>query len=451
MKIDINKYVPAFLSMIVALCITLAVRLILPNPDNGNVYNQTEELPLPEIPFAAKKENNNADDAFVLITTKNINQWEKISASDVTWKKWPREAISVSFIAKDSKDNMLNDSGTYSAVLNMLAKYPIVKGVPITMSVLARKREVEKETKTSTYNGPSEEQIRANVEKELTAKFRREEHNRKMKEEEERRKQEELERLNRIKEGASIATIQIDQKSAPPAYFVKVGDYVDLKFHSQRDNKSKVFTNLKVLAVNGIREDEPNIESIKNIGNTIVSTVLVEGDEEVISSIVEQLNHTPNAILNVKNQDAARKEVNSKPTKKEIINKKSIDAVITKNIKSTSGVVKTAGGKPKVSNAHEVERIIKMNNLTTPKVNKPAKEKNVLKDTGFLKSLLGDGSKLNVPSFGGNLAEAKNNKNEIRIIKKMTETTESFDENGEKIDSFQDGGKFPIQGRKDSF
>lgn len=451
MKIDINKYVPAFLSMIVALCITLAVRLILPNSDDGSMYTQTEELPLPEIPFAEKKENNNVDDAFVLITTKNINQWEKITPSDVTWKKWPREAISASFIAKDSKDNMLNDSGTYSAVLNMLTKYPIVKGVPITMSVLTRKRDIEREVKSSTYNGPSEEQIRANVEKELTAKFRREERERKVKEEEEKRKKKELERLNRIKEGEGVVTVQIDQRSAPPAYFVKIGDYVDLKFHNQRYNSLKVFKNLKILAVNGVRESETNIDSIKNIGNTTVNTVLVEGDEDVIASIIEQFNHTPNAILKVKNQDLARKEVSAKPTKKEIINKKSIDEVIMKNIKSVPSVVKKAGSQPKVSNADEVERIIKMNNITTPKTNRPAEEKNGIKGTGFLKNLIGDGLKLNVPSFGNNLAEAKSYKNEIRIMKKMTETTESFDENGDRIEDSADGEKFQSQKQRNSF
>lgn len=438
MNIDVNnKYVPAFLAMIVALCITLMVRMILPSSDE-NMYTKTEELPLPEIPFAEKNiEKNN--DAFVLITTKNIGQWEKITSSDVTWKKWPREAISASFIAKDSKDNMLNDGGTYSSVLNMLAKFPIVKGVPITMSVLARKREIEKSEKTGTYTGPSEAQIRANVEKELREKFRQETRNAKLKEEEQKRRLAELEKQNKVKPGTGIVTVQIDQRSAPPAYFLKVGDYVDLKFSNYgRDGVSsyRIFENLKVISINGSRENNSSIENVKNVVDVTIRNLVVEGNEEDIADIISQIDKSQTAILIVKNQEDAQKEIASKMVKNRYsLNKTMINKVIANTIADTEK------SKENITNSSEVNRIINLNNMFNSHVDNKQiinRDEKAISNSGFLNNFLKFEAHSSISDNKNKNISNSNPKSEIKIYRKFKESTVQFDANGNIIEANSD-------------
>ena len=144
MSFKFNKSFPMMVACGAAFGITLILRMILPTPEKIQQY-ASNDLPLPDIPFK-EKEQKAEKDTYVLVAIRDIGQYEKISSNAITWKKWPREGITASFIAKDSDGNMLNSNHSYSNILTMFAKFPISKGTPISISGLSRKRFDEKAT-----------------------------------------------------------------------------------------------------------------------------------------------------------------------------------------------------------------------------------------------------------------------------------------------------------------
>ena len=157
----------------------------------------------------------------MLVALKDIKQFEKITSQTVTWKKWPREGISASFIAKDSDGNMLNTNYTYSNVINLFSKFPIVKGTPVTMTMLSRKRQ---ETDEAKKLAAVKRTLRKKIEKEVTQKMTRA-FEQKLKDETDAiKKNDIIVKKDKVKSGMGIVTVLIDQRSMASSGFLNIGD-----------------------------------------------------------------------------------------------------------------------------------------------------------------------------------------------------------------------------------
>ncbi len=448
MKFDTNKYIPFFLSIIVALCVTMFVRILIPNSDI--TLSQSEELALPDIPFV-DKDSRNIDEYFVLVTTRKIEQWEKIGSSTVMWKKWPKEAITANFIAKDKNDNALNDAGSYSSVINMYAKFPIEKGVPITMSSLSRKmEEVKKRAKNDEISAEDLAKIRASITKEITEKFQRREREALIAKEEEERKLKIASLENRIKKGEGIANVSIDQKTAPPCYFLKIGDLIDLRFNDR--GRPIVFENLSVLAINGSRENTSNNFTNNILNNQNVNTLLVAGDKNVINDLLLAIQSYPNPILKLKNQEEAiiqeakKEKLEEKNVKDTALNNEILKEIkITQNNNNSTqskNINEPESNKDKIidinslfhlntklsDNSNEKNRILNINNFDYKKNDEQIEEDRFSKI--LQKNIFSD---LNDQSEQSKtIVDASDNS--IKILKKTTISTVNFDEDGEVID-----------------
>ncbi len=448
MKFDTNKYIPFFLSIVVALCVTMFVRILIPSSDITLL--QSEELALPDIPFV-DKDSRNIDEYFVLVTTRKIEQWEKIGSSTVMWKKWPKEAITANFIAKDKNDNALNDAGSYSSVINMYAKFPIEKGVPITMSSLSRKmEEVKKQAKNDEISAEDLAKIRASITKEVTEKFQKRERDALIAKEEEERKLKIASLENRIKKGEGIANVSIDQKTAPPCYFLKIGDLIDLHFNDR--GRPIVFENLSVLAINGSRENISNNFTNTVLHNQNVNTLLVEGDKNVINDLLLAIHSYPNPILKLKNQEEAiiqeakKEKLEEKNVKDAALNNEILKEIkITQNNNNSTqskDINEPESNKDKIidinslfhlntkfsDNSNKKNRILNINNFDYQKNDEQIEEdrfSKILQKNIF--SCLNDQSEQSKT-----IADASDNS--IKILKKTTISTVNFDEDGEVID-----------------
>ena len=449
MKFDTNKYIPFFLSIIVALCVTMFVRILIPNSDI--TLSQSEELALPDIPFV-DKDSRNIDEYFVLVTTRKIEQWEKIGSSTVMWKKWPREAITANFIAKDKNDNALNDAGSYSSVINMYAKFPIEKGVPITMSSLSRKmEEVKQQAKNDEISAEDLAKIRASITKEVTEKFQKREREALIAKEEEERRMKIASLENRIKKGEGIANVSIDQKTAPPCYFLKIGDLIDLRFNDR--GRPILFENLRVLAINGSKENLYDNFANTVIHNQNVNTLLVEGDKNVIDELLLAIQSYPNPILKLKNQeeaiiqDAENEKLEEQNIKDVALNNEILKAIkITPNTNNnytqSKNITEQESNKDKIidinslfhlntkvsDNSNEKNRILNINNFDYKKNYEQIEEDRFSKI--LQKNIFSD---LNDQSEQSKtIVDASDNS--IKILKKTTISTVNFDEDGEIID-----------------
>lgn len=451
MKFDINKYIPFFLSVIVALCVTMFVRILIPSSDIN--LSNSEELSLPEIPFVDKNAKN-VDEYFVLVTTKKIDQWEKIGSSAVMWKKWPKEAITANFIAKDKHDNALNDAGSYSAVINMYAKFPIEKGVPITMSSLSRKmEEVKKIEKNDGISAEDLAKIRESITREVTEKFQRREREMLIAKEDEERKMKIAALENRVKKGVGIANVNIDQRTAPPSYFLKIGDLVDLHFYDK--GRPVIFENLRVLAINGSRENVS--QSLANVVsmNQNVNSLLVEGKGDLINDLLVAIHSYANPILKLKNQEEAivqeaEAEKNAEQGKTELL----LNNDVLREIKITSQTSSNNNDEDKAGTEikQNKDKIIDINSLFN--FNNTVTDKNDVKNRIFnLDNLIYKENDENPEEdrfskilhknvFSGlhdKNTQSKNivdvSDNSIKILKKTTVSTVQFDEDGEVIDA----------------
>lgn len=307
MNKNFNKYIPVLFACIAAFVITLLIRVLLPTSDN--VQYSGNELPLPNIPFINKDEKKEKD-TFVLIAMKDIKQNEKILHQSVTWKKWPREAISSSFIAKDADGTMLNSNYAYSNVINLYAKYPISKGTPLSVSGLSRKKTV---SSRKALTAAAEKELRETIEKELRNEIKTEyeNKNKKAKEAEKRRQIEAA--GDKVKSGMSVITVPIDQRSIASKGFLQIGDRVDLLYPLNNAAKTfKKFVNVIIVEIDGKKV----FTSIDNIQNSIPKNVTVEVKSQYAEDLIREVSSGKQAVILVKNQrDVMREEVDANSAK----------------------------------------------------------------------------------------------------------------------------------------
>lgn len=300
MNTNFNKYIPVLFACVAAFVITLLIRVLIPT--SNNVQYSGNELPLPNIPFVNKEEKKEKD-TFVLIAMKDIKQNEKILHQSVTWKKWPRDAISSSFIAKDADGTMLNSNYAYSNVINLYAKYPISKGTPLSVSGLSRKKNVYSR---KALTAAAEKQLRENIEKELRDEIKTEYENKNKKAKEAERRRQIEAAGDKVKSGMSVITVPIDQRSIASKGFLQIGDRVDLLYPMNNASKTfKKFINVIVVEIDGKR----TFTSIDSIQNSIPTNVTVEVKSQYAEDLIREVSSGKHAVILVKNQkDVMREE-----------------------------------------------------------------------------------------------------------------------------------------------
>lgn len=322
-----SKLIPISLACVVAFFITLGVRFIIPTSGGGNVNEKN--LPMPEIPFIDKRAKQEKD-LFILIALNDIKQHEKVLSRSVTWKKWPKEAISSSFIAKDSDGNMLNSSYSYSNVINLFAKYPIAKGTPITMEMLSRKKVDQDGAKRQL--AASERAIRKQLEKELTEKFTKE-FNEKLEVEKEVMKRKNIElSAEKVKSGMSVITVPIDQRSIASKDFLRIGDRIDL-LYPNRNNHGEFsrFINVKILEIDGSNSES----ALNRIGNSIPRNITVEIEKQHIENLIKHISTGQLAVLLVKNQKDIRREQFAQSMAKNLLQRRENERIRQKLVRDS--------------------------------------------------------------------------------------------------------------------
>ena len=362
MNMKFNNSFPWLMACIAAFIITLLIRLMLPTTEN--VQYSANNLRMPDIPFLEKDAKKNRD-SYVLVALKDIKQYEKITSQTVTWKKWPKEGISASFIAKDADGNMLNSSYTYSNVINLFAKFPIVKGTPVTMTMLSRKRQEGDEAKKLAAMKRS---LRKKIEKEVNQKISKE-FEQKLKDETDAiRKNDIMISKDKVKSGMGVVTVPIDQRSIASNGFLNIGDRVDLLYPSKSNNKQNFikFKNVKILEIDGKRD----ISAIDKIQNAIPRNITVEIENAFIEALLKQVTDGHQAIILVKNQhDVVREEIASNPIEK-LLEERKKNNYINEFMKHT--VLATSENKPQntLPPKKEDNRILKFAINTFNSVNK---------------------------------------------------------------------------------
>lgn len=298
MNFKFNKSIPSILACIVAFIITLIIKSILPSSKTELAGN---DLPLPDIPFQ-EKDKKKEKDHFVLIALRDIKQYEKVSAQAVTWKKWPKDAISVQFIAKDADGNMLNSNLSYSNVINLYTKYPITKGTPITMNVLSRKRnDKAKKSKMSAIEKAIRQEVETKVRNELSKDF-----DKKLADEKATMKKNSLDASrNSVTSGMSVISVPIDQRSITSKEFLRIGDRVDLLFSANKKSGSFIkFRNVKLLEIDG------KTDIVEKIQDTPPKSITVEISSNHAEDLLKQVGSGKSAVIIVKNQkDITREEL----------------------------------------------------------------------------------------------------------------------------------------------
>lgn len=338
MSLKFKKSFPIIVACVAAFGITLVLRVILPTPEKIQQY-ATNDLPLPNIPFKAKEQKTEKD-TFVLVAMRDIGQYEKISSQAITWKKWPREGISASFIAKDSDGNMLNSNHSYSNILTLFAKYPISKGTPISISGLSRKKFDEK-AKMADMEKSLRKTIEKEVRKEMTTEYKK-----KLEHEKENMRKSNIDKArNKVRSGMSILTVQIDQRSIASKEFIRVGDRVDLLYNE--NSHFKKFKNVKILEIDG--KDASALLNNAQVG--IPKNITIEVEHAKAEELLKYISSGRQAILMVKNQKDVIREAIGSNSVKDLISKKEDEKRRQKFIKETTMSSLNYGNKDETKNA----------------------------------------------------------------------------------------------------
>ncbi|MDR0753478.1 MAG: SAF domain-containing protein [Holosporaceae bacterium] len=202
---------PIIIAVGVALVITGLVRWIKFGSLTSDQENRTKkELSMPDIPLMARNTKKTLGDQ-VLVVTNAIKKDTKITIKDLTWKKWPKDAIQPYFIARDRGGAPLNNKSDYKDAMNMWAVSDIPTGVPLSMNML-------------TNADP----------KSIEEKKRREEEERRKKEEEEKKKLQQEKDYTFIAKGMRAITFPVDQRSASSSSMLHPENLVDVLIIAMR-------------------------------------------------------------------------------------------------------------------------------------------------------------------------------------------------------------------------
>ncbi|MDR2781781.1 MAG: hypothetical protein LBB21_05020 [Holosporaceae bacterium] len=282
---------PVLIASGVALVITGIVRVLIPGV-NSNILSSSaskkqtiDDVSMPDIPLMVK-ETKKEKEGQVLVTSEDIKSGSKIVIKNLTWKKWPQNAIQPYFIAKDGQGVAVNNKADYNNALKMWAASDIPSGIPLTMRMLINEDPKKKE----------------------------EEARKKREKEEARKKQEELEKKRKdstLRKGMRAVSVPIDQKSSVSGGMLNPGDRVDVLITDQRSGGTRIFkyTALKVLAIDGVSkiEDKPKKKINGNLlggsvgGLLLPKNITLEVKEDVVEDMLRRLGNN-GVTLSLRNQ-----------------------------------------------------------------------------------------------------------------------------------------------------
>ncbi|MDR1560938.1 MAG: SAF domain-containing protein, partial [Holosporaceae bacterium] len=223
---DKNNILPIIIAFVVAFAITALFRWLAPANTGNNQHIAKKEVSLPDIPLLVKEIKKTAD-VQVIIVARDIKKNERITLDNITWKKWPHDALQPYFIAKDEKGNALNNSADYANCLEMWAANDIQAGIPLSTRLLTKEDPRKK--------AEEEKKKKAAAEKKKQAEQKKKE-------------------ASIIRKGMRAITFSIDQRSASSSSLMSPGDIVDVLILEPKGDKIKThkYKALKILAIDGI-------------------------------------------------------------------------------------------------------------------------------------------------------------------------------------------------------
>lgn len=280
---------PVIIASVVALLITIVVRLLLP----GGTFIQRKEpqqseISIPKIPLIMKSDVKK--EVQVLFVSTKITKGSKVKENQLSWKKWPEEALQPYFIAKTEKGTALNNGADYSNALKMWAISDIPVGVPLTMQMLTNEDPVKK----------AEAALKAKKEKEAKEAAIKAAQQKKIEEEKSK---------HIIGKGMRAVTFNVNQQSAVSTSMMAVGDYVDIIIMQPHNGKNVThkYSALKILAIDGIAEvkstQKSMIESLGTINNIFSPrNITLEVRSDFVNAMLEQAGSN-GVIVSLRNQD----------------------------------------------------------------------------------------------------------------------------------------------------
>ncbi|MDR0631740.1 MAG: hypothetical protein LBF54_00635 [Holosporaceae bacterium] len=277
---------PMIIASGIALVVTGIVRLLISEDSDTSDKSQIvqKELSMPDIPLMVKQ-TKKGNEGQILMVSKDIKKDSKIVLDNLTWKRWPNNAMQPYFIAKDESGTALNNGADYDNALKMWAISDIPAGVPLTMRML-------------TNENPEQ-------------KRKKEEEEKKKKEEQEQIKKEGEKKTSQlIKKGMRAVTFAIDQKSANSSSMLSPGDFVDVLIMEQMAEKVKThkYKALRILAIDGMTsfESKHSKSGLGSIGGLLTpKNVTLEIKEARVEEMIKRAGNS-GVILSVRNQKEAK-------------------------------------------------------------------------------------------------------------------------------------------------
>ncbi len=420
--------IPIVTASVIALVVTGVVKLLLPG---GTVIKRQplkKELSLPDIPLMEKKEKKKVLRVQVLITNAEIKKDQKITESNLIWKKWPADALQAYFIARDKEGNPLNNGADYSNALKMWAKNDIPQGIPLVMDMLT-----DKDPAIIAEKKKKEQEEKAKKEQE----------------EKKKKKKKEQEESNIIKPGYRAITLPIDQKATISGSMIIPGQLIDVIIDENIGQKIRTHTYraLKIIAVDGkTKEDYLKEENSSGaFGNLSVSkffnpkSITLEVKANMVNIMLKQVGSN-GVVLSLRNQNEKVSNYGEDSSYDEEMSMKNslINEIIDMN-RMTSKEILLDSKRKKEREEKNLSMLIKNMNDVGSRGGSTWFDNN--KSEGALpvneKTNESAGKyEISAGRIVGNVEKQKEEKNKIevvRIYRKLTPDKIEFDKNGKKL------------------
>ncbi len=418
--------IPIVTASVIALVVTGVVKWLLPG---GTVIKRQplkKELSLPDIPLMEKKEKKKVLRVQVLITNAEIKKDQKITESNLIWKKWPADALQAYFIARDKEGNPLNNGADYSNALKMWAKNDIPQGIPLVMDML-------------TDKDPTI----------IAEKKKKEQEEKAKKEQEEKKKKKEQEESNIIKPGYRAITLPIDQKATISGSMIIPGQLIDVIIDENIGQKIRTHTYraLKIIAVDGkTKEDYLKEEnSTSTFGSLSVSkffnpkSITLEVKANMVNIMLKQVGSN-GVVLSLRNQNEKVPNYGEDSSYDEDMSMKNslINEIIDMN-RMTSKEILLDSKRKKEREEKNLSMLIKNMNDVGSRGGSTWFDNNKSEGTSSIneKPDVSAGKyEISAGRIIGNVEKQKEEKNKIevvRIYRKLTPDKVEFDKNGKKL------------------
>ena len=279
-----KNMLPVIIAVGVALVVAGLARWIKSGSFTSNQQSKAKkELSMPDIPLMVNDTKRKLDDQ-VLVVANDIKNGAKITIKDLTWKKWPSDAIQPNFIVRNRREALQNNKSDYKNVLNMWAITDIPTGVPLSMNML-----------TNIDPKSLEEEKRK-------------------KEEEEKKKLQMEKDSTFIGKGMRAITFPVDQRSASSSSMLHPENLVDVLIIERQGDKTKThkYSALKVLAIDGVTK----FGDKKNDAANPPKNVTLEIKEDCVEEMLRLVGNN-GIILSLRNQNEEIKNEVKVPEKKE--------------------------------------------------------------------------------------------------------------------------------------